>query len=245
MDTDNIRSGSGPCDEIGDTMNTAVDKQEITEARLRSRVYSLLSEGFSILNDEIFELLRSGHIETWREIARSVNGGEKLMPLIEKLEGTINSISKEDLAAEHSRLFEPGSKLLVPPYETEYTLSVTPQHALSQTAHLADIAGFYKAFGLMVSDDMPDRADNVVTELEFMSYMAYKESIAVEAHETENAGIVRDAETKFLNDHLGCWTGQFRDRISVSDELGFYITLAGLLDIWVGHDRDYLNAYAL
>ncbi len=153
----------------------------------------------------------------------------------------IDYIDYEELVAEHSRLFEPRSKLQVPPYETEYTLAESPQHALSQPAHLSDIAGFYKAFGLAISEERPDRVDHIATELEFMYVLALKESMAVEGDETEHIEIVRDAQLKFMNDHLGRWTGQFRDRMAGADECGFYISLAEILNVWVRLDKAYLN----
>ncbi len=221
-------------------MTMTAYEHDITAARVRSKVYSLLADGFSQVDNKLFESFKSGYIAMWEEIAVSVEGGDEFQPHIEKLKKVLDSIDYDDLTAEHSRLFEPRNKLQVPPYETEYTLAESPQHALSQPAHLSDISGFYKAFGLSISEEMPDRVDNIATELEFMHVLSYKESIAIKDNETEHIEIVRDAQRKFVNDHLGRWTGQFRDRIMNADELGFYIELAELLDLWVNFDKEYL-----
>ncbi len=222
-------------------MNMTELEHDLTAARMRSKVYSLLADGFSQVDGKLFESFKKGYIPIWSEIAGSIEGGEDMLPYIEQLEKVINSIDYEGLVAEHSRLFEPRSKLQVPPYETEYTLAESPQHALSQPAHLSDIAGFYKAFGLAISEERPDRVDHVATELEFMHILALKESIAIEGDETEHIEIVRDAQLKFMNDHLGRWTGQFRDRMADADEGGFYIALAEMLDLWVKLDKAYLS----
>lgn len=223
-------------------MNMTELEHDMTAAKMRSKVYSLLADGFSQVDEKLFESFKNSYVSIWSEIAGSIEGGEEFLPYLQQLEKAVNSIDYEGLIAEHSRLFEPRSKLQVPPYETEYTLAESPQHALSQPAHLSDIAGFYKAFGLSISEERPDRVDHIATELEFMHVLALKESMAVEGDETEHIEIVRDAQLKFMNDHLARWTGQFRDRMADADEKGFYIALAGILDLWVKLDKVYLNS---
>ncbi len=215
-------------------------EHDVTAARVRSKVYSLLADGFSQVDKKLFESCKTGYIAMWGEIAGSIEGGDEFLPHIEKLKKVLDSVDYEELAAEHSRLFEPRSKLQVPPYETEYTLAESPQHALSQPAHLSDIAGFYKAFGLSISEDRPDRVDHVATELEFMHVLAHKEAIAIESDETEHMEIVRDAQRKFVSDHLGRWTCKFKDRLIEASGGNFYSVLGEILDIWVKFDEDYL-----
>lgn len=221
-------------------MTMTAHEHDITVARLRSKVYSLLADGFSQVDENLFESFKSGYIPTWREIAGSIEDGDKFLPYIEQLKKALDSIEYEGLVAEHSRLFEPRNKLQVPPYETEYTLAKSPQHALSQPAHLSDIAGFYKAFGLAISEERPDRVDHIATELEFMHVMAYKESVAIENGEAEHIEIVRDAERKFVDDHLNRWTGKFKNRLIQADKGRFYSTLGEVLDFWVKFDKAYL-----
>jgi len=223
-------------------MNMTELEHDLTAAKMRSKVYSLLADGFSQVDGKLFESFKNGYVSIWSEIAGSIEGGEEFLPCIEQLKKVLDSVDYEELVAEHSRLFEPRSKLQVPPYETEYTLAESPQHALTQQAQLSDIAGFYKAFGLSISEVRPDRVDHIATELEFMHVMAHKESVAIESGETEHIEIVRNAELKFVADHLSRWTGQFRDRMVNADKLGFYITLAELLDLWVNIDKAYLDS---
>ncbi len=222
-------------------MTMTAYEHDITAARLRSKVYSLLADGFSQVDEKQFQLIKFDYITVWRNVSELLEEGNILDPFINKLEKAVDLLDYEGLAAEHSRLFEPRSKLQVPPYETEYTLAESPQHALSQPAHLSDISGFYKAFGLAISEERPDRVDHIATELEFMHVLALKEAVAVEDDEKEHFEIVRDAELKFMNDHLGRWTGQFRDRMADADEDGFYIALAEMLDLWVKLDKAYLG----
>lgn len=74
-----------------------------------------------------------------------------------------------------------------------------------QPQTLADIAGFYRAFGLEMAKDAAERVDHLAVELEFMHYLAYREAYALEHHGQDQARLLRDAQRRFLQDHLGRW----------------------------------------
>jgi TorA maturation chaperone TorD len=96
-----------------------------------------------------------------------------------------------------------------PPYETAFSAT----HIFQQTAQQADLAGFYRAFGV---DPQSERPDHIATELEFAYLLALKEAHARAHAEPEHVGIVRDAERTFLRDHLARWAPQIGQRIAVA-----------------------------
>ncbi len=212
---------------------------DIAVAKLRSKIYSLLADGFRQVDEKQFKRLTSEYILTWQELLELIEDGEEFFQLIERLEKTLTSLNYTGLFDEYAQLFESQGKLIATPYESVYTME-TPQHGLTQQAQLADIAGFYKAFGLEISEERPDRVDHITTELEFMHVLAYKESVALQNNEKEHVEIVQDAQRSFMNDHLGRWAGKFRERLNQIGDGTFYGVLAEVLELWVSLDRNYL-----
>src|ERR1043166_2435740 len=81
---------------------------------------------------------------------------------------------------------------------------------LFQPHRLADLAAFYRAFGLEVASDADERQDHICLELEFMCVLAAKEAYALEHQfEVEDLSMCRNAQKQFLREHLGRWTPAF------------------------------------
>lgn len=116
--------------------------------------------------------------------------------------------SNQDLVEHYDELFGLLLSRDCPPYETEYCPQTFSVHRSHQ---LADIAGFYQAFGLEPSRANPERADHIALELEFMSWLILKEERAVDSgiDGRSNAQICREAQQRFLADHLLWWAPAF------------------------------------
>ncbi len=86
---------------------------------------------------------------------------------------------------------------------------------LFQPHRLADLGAFYAAFGLEMTPDAAERQDHLSIELEFMSVLASKEAYALEHQfDTEPIALGREAQKKFLREHLGRWTPAFTRRLA-------------------------------
>lgn len=95
------------------------------------------------------------------------------------------------------------------PYETSY--EPRPGVSGGKPFQIADIAGFYRAFGFEVSGDRPD---HIVPELEFAALLCAKEAYARISGEAEGAEVCAAARRKFMTEHLGAWLPQLSQRIS-------------------------------
>lgn len=142
-----------------------------------------------------------------------------------------------DLAAlqsEYSRALGVSGPLC---YETEYGLP----HEFRQSQELADLAGFYRAFGFGVGGQVRERQDHIAVELEFMYALCLKQAYAEEAGPSEAVDICSDAERKFLRDHLGRWIGFMAERIGQSAPDGPYRVLADLTVSFIQADAQGLG----
>ena len=98
---------------------------------------------------------------------------------------------------------------------------------LIQPHRLADLAAFYRAFGLEVTDEAHERHDHLCLEAEFMSVLAAKEAYALEHQlDAEQVALCRDAQKKFLREHLGRWLPAFARRLGRMLGEGALVSLA-------------------
>lgn len=98
-----------------------------------------------------------------------------------------------------------GTPSPYPPYEGEYGMA----SVFMKTQTMADVAGFYRAFGLEVGPGFHDRPDHLAAELEFMHFLLMKEAYAREHNLQDLAAEARKAQSQFLEEHLGTWGPPF------------------------------------
>lgn len=113
------------------------------------------------------------------------------------------------LQAEHRRAFGLTGSLC---YEAEYGLP--NEFRLSQ--ELADIAGFYRAFGFEVGGPLRERPDHLAMELEFLYVLALKEAYALQRGRPDQVDVCQQAQAKFIQDHPGRWVSLFAASLAAS-----------------------------
>jgi DMSO reductase family type II enzyme chaperone len=138
---------------------------------------------------------------------------------------TFPSLSMEALMPLHGRLFGHTARGSVCPYETEYG----PEALFQQPRQLAEIRGFYEAFGLTPRDDERERADHTSCELEFLDFLCRKEAYALESKDEAMLEETRKAIRLFLKNHVGRFAPAFGRSLRDQDNDGFFGQLGSLL----------------
>ena len=106
--------------------------------------------------------------------------------------------------------------------------------ALFQPHRLADLAAFYRAFGLNMADDAGERQDHLCVELEFMSVLAAKEAYALDGQVGGEALLAcRESQRDFLREHLGRWAPAFARMLMTRAGPGLLSAFAMLLRTFV------------
>ena len=110
----------------------------------------------------------------------------------------LSALDLEALQADHRYTLGLSGSL---PYETEVGLP----DEFRQSQELADIAGFYRAFGFRPGGAVRERPDYLATELEFMCLLALKQAYAASEGHAGHVEVCTQAQKSFLQDHLGRW----------------------------------------
>ncbi len=141
----------------------------------------------------------------------------------------------DELRVEYDRLFGLVVPKECPPYETEYYPTVET-FACSQL--MADVAGFYRAFGITTSQRSPERPDFLGLQLEFMAFVLMKKRYASAALGTDPSAAewvetCDRAQRTFFHDHLAWWVPSFAAGLRRKTRRGCYLAVADVLTAWV------------
>lgn len=163
--------------------------------------------------------------ETWRWLtqAQTINSlraanafvGQSLLPSAEALINALKPTGLDSFLNAYLAAFGHAARGSCPLNEIEYgDIKADP---LFQPHRLADLAAFYRAFGLEVTTDAGERQDHICLELEFMCVLAAKEAYALEHQlDANQLAQCRDVQKKFLREHLGRWTPAFARRLAAA-----------------------------
>lgn len=135
-------------------------------------------------------------------------------------------------AAEHARLFD--AETLCPANESAFVRR-------DKGAILADLAGFYAAFGFEHEQASAEKCDHLRTQLHFAAVLLVMLDRSRRQGDDDAAEVVAAALVKFHADHAGLWLGMFCDQLEATTTLALYAQVAEVLRrIWqaVGESHD-------
>lgn len=227
------------------------DSPSVERALSRSKLYLLLSWAYLYPeDDEFLDYLHSGEfVEDGRAALESLTGalenevGGEARENLEAIAGFLDELESwtsseginwdiQDLRDEHRRVFSNVIALDCPPYETLFG----NDHVFGQSYVMGDISGFYTAFGVQLSQDIHERLDHLSVELEFLHFLAYKESYALCHDGPEKVKTVVEAEKKFVKEHIGRWVPLFSGMLKKKANYGLYKIIADITTEWVAFD---------
>jgi nitrate reductase assembly molybdenum cofactor insertion protein NarJ len=169
----------------------------------REDLEALLEDNF------VFDLFEKIAPESWKTVKEFL------------LEFCISVESVENLRSQYIDIFDRGSAVNSL-YETEYGLG----RPMVKGNELADIGGFYKAFGFEFGgeDSVHEMLDHVSVEFEFYALLKMKTEYLHRENDIEGVEIVTEARKKFLKEHLGRFIGAIGKRPGVAENI-FYSSL--------------------
>lgn len=181
--------------------------------------------------DDSFEVM----VRTdWQEITEAL-GQAQANPLEAAAAKLILEIQQTERASwlrAYENIFGHTACSKAPLYELEYG----EEHSHRQPQELADISGFYRAFGLQPSQSAYERPDHVCIEFEFVYFLLYKQAVALHHGQEEQSEVCRQAVRSFLRDHLAQWIPALTYRMIKHTDSGVIRAIAEFAYGWVNFD---------
>jgi len=202
-------------------------------------VYEYLSAAFLYPTEPTLELLRNGGVPVLG-ILRSL-GLSQSASTLEQAHRYLLTHDMNNVVEEYVRTFGHTISRDCPPYEGEHGQS----HIFQLSQVLADIASFYRAFGLAPAPEARERLDHISVELEFMHVLTLKEAHALRMGlDQDKIAVCQEAQRAFLGQHLGEWACHFARRLQRKAAEGSYYHLAQALETYVWSELEALGVEA-
>lgn len=149
----------------------------------------------------------------------------------------------DDLRADYDRIVGLVIPKECPPYETEYH---PPAQTFLRSQQMADIAGFYRAFGVEPGGGTNERPDHLALELEFVALLLTKKRLladaaATDASASDQLDVCDQALRDFVRDHLAWWAPAFAAGLRRKADHGLYHALASVLAGLIPLERQLLH----
>jgi len=153
------------------------------------------------------------------------------------IEGLGKELAMRDqpsLETAYQRVFTLSYSEDCPIHETAFSA----KHLFQQVHQQADIAGFYRAFGV---DANRERSDHLAAELEFCYLLTLKEAHARSNQEPDHIEVCRQGQRTFLREHLARWAPLIGNRVIVTGVGTWYERAGWLLIAFVAAEERYLR----
>lgn len=195
----------------------SVDTLQKVPAPPRAIAFRLVSVGFGYP-----DAAWRGRFDALLSVARA----SRAVPAggLAKLEKALEDTPSAELEAQHFRLFGPA-----PVCALELAFHVTKE-PYGQAKKIADLAGFYKAFGV----ESEERADGLPAVLEFLAYLEIKRVHAELNGWTERRDIAIDASAKLRNEIVFKAVVVIARKLHAAGAPEFYLQLAALCSSLLG-----------
>jgi TorA maturation chaperone TorD len=141
---------------------------------------------------------------------------DTLAETYQQIRQQVQTTSLNTWAEEYTRLFE--ASVACPINESGFIRR-------DKGAILADIAEFYRAFGFKLSQEASEKADHLISELEFVALLLVMLAKARDQETTRTY----EGLSAFSFDHLGKWLPTFCERLTETTTLPIYQQQAKLL----------------
>ncbi len=218
-------------------MNQEIE-EKAEKVLLRSKLYQSLGVALLYPDTEFSAAVTSERF--FQEIERPLRSllGSRGDKLADECVGiSKKGMSADELINAYQSVFSHTISQVCPPCEMEYERT----HVFQLTQQLADLSGFYKAFGAQIVERTGERVDHFAVQMEFMSWLTFKEAYFIQEDRSEPRQIIVDGQRKFFKDHLGRWAPLFLQKVIKQQPPEFYRLVAEAALLFLEFERNLLG----
>ena len=221
-------------------MDTLTKQSHLLE--IRSTLYGTVSALFSDPESEKFAMLFTSKIQgcvldACFQIEELEHSEEPaLSKSFQMLMSKLDEKKKENIRNEFVNVFGHTLSKQIAPYALEHLKNTD---VFFRTQKLADLNGFYKAFGMEV--ESIERADHISTQTEFLSFLLLKELLAVQNDLHDEKEVCEKAFADFNNDHFLDWVDMFAENLATHVDGGFYPVAGRFLQDFLIKEKSQLD----
>jgi len=194
--------------------------KKATRCLLQAALYRVLAKVYSYpvpgTKESILESL-SRVLET-RDLLPST-----LSKTVGDVLASLFTLERDTLESEYLRIFTHVCAADCNPCESSYLC----KHLFQVSQNMANLSAFYRNFGV---EPTGERHDHISVELEFLSYLAFREAREEVEGRTSKAREVRRAQKLFIERHLGRWFLTFTSLVKRKAQEGVFYKLTELAE---------------
>lgn len=205
-------------------------KGNTTGTLARAQIYWCLSRAFAYPDAALLQEIGQARDQLARSAAE-LDVKDGLRQALDKLFQALARASVDALQDAYSALFTGREQSRL--NEADYD-----KGPFSMANRLADVTGFYLAFGLQPREGSGERPDFIATQAEFMHALLVKQAYAQERGWAEQADVCADAEGKFLRDHFLWWTPMLCMALRKTASDPFYRALSEVLQAFIALEQE-------
>jgi len=203
----------------------------------RSLIYNMLAMCYVYPDEKVYALIAEG--EWMRGFREALNLLDKKIfaDYLRAIEQAISGAKEAEqlaMAREYTRLFvDAFPDAIAPPYGSFYL----QKEGLVPTRTISEVLRFYHGAGFSLKGNLHDLPDHVANELEFMAFLASKESQALGNERIKSEEI----QMNFLSRFILPWVPTFCEKMVEHSCHPFYGYLGNLTKEFINFEKNYLG----
>jgi TorA maturation chaperone TorD len=215
-----------------------MNQNEIRLKRLAARtsIYQILAQSLNYPDESLADIFTTGYYHQTVADCLDILG----VPGTGGMQAGLESLKKElqqpgillELERDYTRLCFSSKPRLVYLFESVYKEGKLYDESTFQIARL-----YYDA-GLKVEEDFRLPPDHIAVELEFMSFLSFKEMEGIRSGDAKTRDYAVELRTKAMEDHVRDFALSVAERMGKHARTGFYRFTANLMTAFFSNPAD-------